>query len=292
MKYELKDLITFSTIAKLKSFSKTAKTLETSKSNITKRINELESDLKMNLIYRTTRDVNLTDSGKKFLKYCNNILEATNNLDDFIDSSSELSGNLKIALPPYYSRHNVVPYLKDFLEKYPNLKLNITLDEDPINIIEKGYDLQVRIQIPDDENLNVTKLSKNSKVLCASPKYLKEKGTPKTPEELANHNCIVFAENQLWQFKKKNGKKITNFEPNGNIKCNNGEIIKELILSGAGLTIKSDCDIKDEIKSKKIIVLLDEYEVINKTEFYAVFSKSRNESPKIKAFIDFFKSQK
>jgi len=288
MKYKLRDLITFVNVINLKSFSKTAKVLNISKSNVTKRINDLEKNIGINLIARTTREVNLTPDGKKFLEHCNKILKASQNLDGFIDSYKGVYGTLRIVLPPYYSRYHVVPYMNDFLKKYPDLTLDIVLDEDPVNIIEEGFDLQVRIQIPQDENLQVAKLSTNSKVLCASPKYLKKYSIPKKPEDLRNHNCIIFGENQLWKF-RKTGQITTMKDLKGNVRCNNGEIIKELVLSGSGITVKSDCDIQNEIKSGKIVTLLNDYEIINETEFYAVYPDAINESPKIKAFVDFFK---
>lgn len=292
MKYELRDLITFVNVVNLKSFSKTAQMLNISKSIITKRINDLEAEIGINLLARTTREVNLTPDGRTFLDYCHHILKKSEDLNNFIDSHKGVCGILRVVLPPYYSRHNIVPYIKDFLTQYPQLSLDITLDEDPINLIEEGYDLQVRIQIPEEENLELTKLSDNSKVLCASPQYLEKNGIPNHPKDLEQHNCIVFGENSSWKFRKKGEKNIIQLRnPSGNIRCNNGEIIKELILSGSGITVKSSCDIQNEIQDGTIVTLLNDYDIINKTQFYAVYPSSRNIPPKVQAFIDFFQNK-
>jgi DNA-binding transcriptional LysR family regulator len=292
MKYDLKDIITFTNVAKLKSFTRASEVLNISKSVVTTRINDLEKALGMTLLARTTRDVNLTTDGHNFLNHCNALLQKVESLDDFLDSYKGINGTLRIVLPPYFSRYHVVPYLEEFLREYPSLKLDIKLTENPVNIIEESFDLQVRIQISTEENLEVAKLMMNRKIVCASPKYLEKHPAPKTPQELLNHNCIVFGENAVWKFKQKNKKGVIEISDlKGNIKCDNGEVIKELVLAGVGITIKSACDVENEIKEKKLVVLLKDYEAINETEFYIVYPTGRNTSPKIKAFIKFFQKK-
>jgi DNA-binding transcriptional LysR family regulator len=114
MKYDLKDITTFTTIAKLKSFTKASASLNISKGVVTTRINDLEKALGMSLLARTTREVNLTTDGKNFLNHCNAILEKVDDLDDFLDSYKGINGSLRIILPPYFSRYHIVPYLNEF----------------------------------------------------------------------------------------------------------------------------------------------------------------------------------
>ena len=292
MKYDLKDLITFMRVAKLQSFSKAAQNLNISKTVVTTRINDLEKELGMSLLARTTREVNLTTDGHNFFKHCEIILKQVENLDDFLDSYKGISGTLRIVLPPYFSRYHIVPHLAEFLKKYPDLKLDTFLTENPINIIEEGFDLQIRIQIPEEENLQVAKLMMNRKIICASPQYLAKHGAPQSPQDLLQHNCLVFGENSVWKFKHKTKKTITELrDMKGSVKCDNGEIIKELTLAGLGITLKSISDIENEVKEKKLIVLLKDYEAVNETQFYAVYPNGRNTSPKIKAFVDFFQKK-
>lgn len=292
MRFDLKSIETFIYVAQLKSFIRTAEALNTAKSHITTRINNLEKLTKMTLLARTTREVNLTSDGEEFLQYCKSIMEEVENLENFLHKKKDMEGVLKIAIPPYFSRYHIVPYLKEFLKLHPSLKLDFSLTENPVNIIEEGYDLQVRIQIPEEENLTTEKLMSNEKVVCASKEYLKKHGTPKTPEDLLNHNCIVFGENKTWEFRHIKTKKVTQLRNiESQIKCNNGEIIKELILAGDGITLKSARDIEDEIKSGKIVLLLQDYEIIHKTWFYAVYPSKKYKSPKIKAFIEFFQNK-
>jgi DNA-binding transcriptional LysR family regulator len=127
---------------------------------------------------------------------------------------------------------------------------------------------------------------------CASPKYLEKHGTPKDPRDLLSHNCLIFGENTTWNFKHKVSRQVTKLsDMAGNISCNNGEIIKELTLSGVGITLKSARDINDEIKSGELIVLLKDYEITDKTQFYAVYPSSKYMSPKIRAFVEFFQNK-
>jgi DNA-binding transcriptional LysR family regulator len=292
MKYDLKLIETFIYVAQLKSFIRTAETLKIAKSHVTNRINQLEKLTGITLLARTTRDVNLTSEGKEFLEHCRSIMDQVENLDDFLNKKKGINGILKIILPPYFSRHHIVPYLGDFLSIHPDLKLDIMLTEDPVNIIEEGFDLQVRIQIPDEENLRVEKLMTNNKIICSSPKYLRKHGIPHTPEDLLKHNCVVFGENTVWKLRSKKTHKITQLhEMKGNMRCNNGEIIKELILAGNGITLKSSRDVEEEIKRGKIKVLLPDYEVLNATFFYVVYSAKKYKSPNIRAFIEFFQGK-
>ncbi len=292
MKYDLKDLVIFIHVAQLKSFVKTSQVLKISKTVVSSRIISLEKTLKINLLARTTRSVNLTGDGIIFYDYCQSIIEKVDSLDDFMQTYREINGTLKIALPPYFSRYYIVPHLEEFCAKYPELKLDIYATENPVDIITESYDLQVRIQIPEEETLQVTKLMENKKVLCASKEYLTKHQKPKNLEDLKDHNCIIFGENNIWNFRNKKSGKITRIsDMKGNIKCNNGEMIKELILNGNGITIKSMVDIQDEIKNGKIITLLNEYDIINKTQFYATYPKARYTSPRVKAFIDFFQEK-
>jgi len=289
MKYDFKDLQTFIAVAKLQSFIKAAQALNISKTAITTRIANLEKKLGIILLARTTRVTSLTTDGKIFLEYCENVIKKVEDLDDFIAAKKEVSGVLKIAIPPYFSRYHIVPYLSEFLSKYPKLKLDIALTENPINIISECFDLQIRIQIPSDENLEISKLMTNKKVVCASPKYLQKHGTPKQPRDLLNHNCIIFGENNIWTFQRHNSRDFINLhDMTGNIKCDNGEIVKELVLCGLGITLKSARDIEEEIAQGKLVALLEDYKIIHQTQFYIVYPQGRYLSPKIKAFVDFF----
>ncbi len=292
MKYDLKDIILFTYVAKLKSFARAAEMLGVSKTVASSRISELEKSLKLSLLTRTTREVNLTNDGKIFFDYCVSIVEKIEHLDDFLEGYQEVNGVLKIVIPPYFSRYHIVPYLEEFLHKYPDLKLEICLTENPVDIINDGFDLQIRIQIPEEEDLEVAKLVNNKKAVCANPEYLAKHGTPKHPRDLLAHNCIIFGENITWQFKHKISREVTTLsDMSGNISCNNGEIIKELVLSGIGITLKSARDIGDEIAAGDLVVLLQDYEIIDKTQFYAVYPSAKYMSPKIKAFIEFFQQK-
>ena len=293
MKYDLKDIITFTHVAKLRSFIKTAKILNVSKAVVSNRINALENSLKLTLFLRTTREVNLTDDGRIFFDYCSSLAENVKILDEFLQDHQKISGQLKLVLPSYFSRYYIVPHLEEFFQKYPSLKLDISLTENPINIISEAiWYLQVRNQIPEEEDLEIAKLMTNHKIVCASPKYLAKYGKPKNPKDLLNHNCLIFGENNIWQFKHKSTKELIKIcDMNGNVKCDNGEIIKELVMAGIGITLKSIKDVEEEIKSEKLITLFPDYEIINQTQFYAVYPARKYMSPRIRAFIEFFREK-
>ncbi len=290
--YDMKDILAFTYVARLGSFVRAAEALRISKSATSGRITELEKAINMTLFARTTREVNITTEGKEFFTYCLKLLDAAKDMDDYLQRRQDINGTLRIALPPYFSRYFIVPHLNRFLAKYPKLKLDIALAENPINIINEGYDLQIRIQRPtDEEGLEVSHIMSNHKVAVASPRYLEEYGTPTKPRDLLWHNCIRFGENTTWQFKHKISHEIVKLQDmTGNISCTNGEIIKELLLADTGIAVKSSRDIEDEIREGKLVLLLNDYEVMNETEFYAVYPINRHPSPKTQAFIKFFQN--
>lgn len=293
MKHNLEDIIAFAYVAKFKSFTKAANFLNIARAVITLRVSRLEKEMDLVLLIRTTRDVSLTSEGESFAKYCELLIKKYEGLDDFLDKNrGSISGVLKIVLPPYFSRYHIVPYLDEFLKKYPKLTLEIILTENPVNIISEGFDLQIRIQVPEEEDLETAKLVVNSKILCASKEYIVKHPIIKNPRDLLNHNCIIFGENNVWKFKHQiTGDMVELRDMWGNIRCDNGEIIKELLLSGVGVTLKSACDIADELQDGRIVALLPDYEVMHKTQFYAVYPAQRKASPKIMAFVEFFQEK-
>jgi DNA-binding transcriptional LysR family regulator len=292
MKYNLRDILIFTHVARLRSFARASEVLGISKTVVSTRVSELEKLLGISLLARTTREVNLTGEGKVFFDYCNSVLEKVENLDEFLYKHKGISGTLRLALPPYFSRYYIVPHLEEFLRKYPDLKLDILLTEKSVNIILEGYDLQIRIHVPEEEGLQVARLMKNYKVICASKEYIDKFGKPQEPQDLLHHNCLLFGEDDTWRFKHKVSNKIIKLDNiSGSVKCSDGEIIKDLLLAGVGIAVKSTIDIESEIVLGKIILLLESYEVINETEFYAVYPAGKYISPKVKAFIDFFQEK-
>lgn len=293
MKFDLKDVETFVLVANMRSFSKAAKLQNLSANQISVRIKNLEKSLNMNLFARTTREVNLTSDGKNLFSYFKSVIEKVEDVNNFIDRTKEISGVMRIVIPPYFSRYHIAPYLEEFLQEYPKLKIEITSTENPINIIAGGYDLQIRIQTPgEEEGLEIAKLATNHKILCASRAYIKKHGKPTKPDDLLKHNCIVFGENSTWKFKHKKTGAISELKKiAGNVKCDNGEIIKELVLAGIGITVKSSRDIEEEITSGKLVVLLEDYKVLHETEFYVVYPAGKYKSEKVMCFVDFFRKK-
>ncbi len=288
--YNIKDLETFNYVANLRSFAKASEVLNISRAVVTTRIIELEKILKMTLLTRTTRRVNLTSDGKKFLTFCKSILTEVENLDNFLNQNSGISGVLRMVLPPYFGRYYVAPYLKDFLAKYPNLELEITITDNLINIIDRGYDLQIRNSLPQEKDLKAEKLSDSKKIICATPEYIAMHSHIRTPEDLIKHNFFSLGKNNVLRLRNKITNRFSNiYDLNSNVKCGNVDMVKELVLSSAGVALQSLCYIEKEIKEKKLVTLLDDYEVVNKMTFYAVYPECKYRSPRLEAFINFLR---
>lgn len=292
IRYVLEDIAVFIYVAQFKSFARAADFLGFSRSVVSSTIAKLEASLELTLFTRTTRVVNLTNDGEVLFKYCSMLMAQLNAFNDLMQYIHGTNGALRITMPLCFGKSYIVPYLSGFLSSHPGLKLEILLTEDPVDILEEGYDLQICAQSPQGEDLEITKLMTNHKVVCAAAQYLEQYGIPTHPKDLLKHNCLIFGENTVWKFRHKITQEIIELRDiQGNIRCNNSEIIKGLLLLNYGITLSSIGDIEDEIKTGKVVCLFPEYNVINEATFYAVYPKAHNIPERVKVFVKFFQKK-
>lgn len=287
---DILSLRVFEKVAALRSFSKAAHVLKFSQVMISKRIAKLESQWGVRLFERSSKSVELTIDGHRLLKACHHILNTITLETQHIAASSELSGTLKLITPPFFFRPNIVPHLNEFFSRYPQLKLDIILTENHLDLIEHGAHVEIRVGNVEPTPYEQRILCVNSKVICATPDYLARHGTPTCPTDLYHHNCLIFGENRFWRLIGPNRQRY-DLELTGNVRCNNGEIIKELVLSGLGITLKSRRDIETELASGALVDLFPELTIENKTMVYANYPKNVLWEPQITAFLSFLGEQ-
>ncbi|MGL4094190.1 LysR family transcriptional regulator [Agrobacterium cavarae] len=282
----LGDLEVFASVAASGSMSVAAKALGYSPAVISKRIKRLEEKLGARLFQRTTRQISLTEAGQGFHQRILAVLEGLEEAEDFVSGRSNmLTGALKVSASTSFGRMHVAPHLKGFMDQHPSLSINLTLSDDFIDIVAGGYDLAIRIADLSDSSLVARRLAPVRRVLCASRTYVEEHGLPQTIEDLKNHRCLPAHNNDLWRLEGPEG--AFNLRPEGLLVTNSSEVIREAVISGLGIALRSTWDIGPELKSGALVQVLPAYEGSRNVALSAVYSSRRFLPAKVRLFIDY-----
>jgi LysR family transcriptional regulator for bpeEF and oprC len=286
----LEDIEIFINVVEQMSFSKAARKLKLSAPIVTRHIAKMESHLGVRLLQRNTRQVSLTEAGALFYENCLNLLHTYSaSVKQVRSLSHEVVGTLKIGLPASISYFFITTFLHQFIKKYPNLKIDIVNGNHLIDLLSSGFDLVIHCGELSDSSLFCKKIGEWSKVTCASPKYLKSKGTPKNPEDLRHHNCLDHYDNRdnTWKYLIKDEMQAA--QVNGNIRSNTSMDLKNLAVSGLGIVYLPSFTIREEIKMGTLKPILTSYQV-PALSVYAVYPSGRYLSNKVKLFIGFIKT--
>ena len=253
---------------------------------VSKRISLLEDRLGARLFQRTTRQLTLTETGEGFFKRVVDILNLVEEAEDFVSRRNiSPKGLLKVSAPTSFSRMHIAPYLADFFERYPEIELDIHLTDRFVDIIRDGYDIAIRIGELKDSTMVARKLAPNHRVICASPEYIQKHGMPKSLQDLDYHNCLSAGAQEYWRLEGPEGPKSVKLK--GNVRTNSSEFVRELVLSGLGIALRSTWDVANEIKTGKLQVLLPEYSGSSNVAIYAVYPCRDFMPAKVNAFIEF-----
>jgi len=266
-----------------------AEHLQLAKSAVSRRLSELEEKLGVELFHRSTRKINLTDSGLAFYQRCTQIL------DDLIEaefsvtqSHQEIRGKIKIAAPLSFGLMHLAPAIIDFKKLHPAVTFDIDFSDREVDLIQEGFDVAVRIAELKDSSLIARKLAELSTVVCASPEYLSQHGEPKTPEELEQHDCITYSyleQPELWNFLDKNGSSIA-ITVQQIIRVNNGEFMRDAAAEGLGIIRQPTFISYKDIAAGKLRPILQEY-TSAPVNVYAIYPPTRHLSQRVRQFIDF-----
>lgn len=253
---------------------------------VSKRVSLLEERLGARLFQRTTRQLTLTETGEGYYKRVLDILSLISEADDFVSRRNTIPrGVLKLTAPTSFSRFHLAPYLTKFLEKYPEIQLDVHLTDAFVDIIREGFDLAIRIGELEDSSLVARKLSPDTRIIVASPAYLEKYGTPRSLKDLDNHNCLCAGAQEAWALEGP-GERHT-IRVKGNIRSNSAELIREALLSGIGLGLRGSWEIGPEIKSGRLQVVLPQYRGSSKMAIYAVYPSRDYMPAKVDVFLEF-----
>lgn len=284
----LQALEVFVKVAELKSFSGAATALGLSRTVVSDRVRELEEALGVRLLQRTTRRVALTEPGGAFLDRIRLGLAA---LEEAAAEASSLSaeprGVLRVNAPMSFGFRHLAPALGAFMQRYPEVRVELTLTDRLVNLIEDNVDVAIRIGELRDSSLIARKLATCRMILCASPRYLKRMGAPKHPSEIGDHACLFYTywlEGDEWRFKRKNQEVVVR-AGNAALRSNNGDAIAEAAAEGAGIALQPSFIAGPLIKQGRLIEVLPAWRA---AEFgvYAVHAQSQFVPAKSRAFID------
>ncbi|MEM9330150.1 MAG: LysR family transcriptional regulator [Pseudomonadota bacterium] len=280
------DLEVFSKVVSMGSMSAAAREMGLSPAVISKRLQRLEERLGTRLLHRTTRQISLTESGQGFYERVVAILAGVEEAEAFVARRSTLArGLLKISAPTSFGRMHIAPHLVKFMRANPELRVNLELSDTYVDIVSRGYDLAIRIGELPDSTLVARRLAPVRRILCAAPKYLEKAGEPKTLEDLDHHSVIPPHYSSPWKLEGDEG--IVTYRPDSTLQTNSSEVVRETVIAGLGIALRSTWDISEELKSGQLKRVLHRYSSSKGLGIYAVYP-SRNFLPaKVRLFIDY-----
>lgn len=279
----------FVKVAELKSFSAAAAALDLSRTLVSERVRDLERDLGVRLLQRTTRRVSLTEPGAAFLERVRVGLSA---LDEAAAEASSLSaeprGVLRVNAPMSFGFRHIAPALGPFMRQHPAVRIELTLTDRLVNLVEDNVDVAIRIGDLRDSSLIARKLATCRMMLVASPGYIKRHGAPKRPSDINNHVRLFYTlwlNGDEWRFRRKNEQVIVR-AGEAALRSNNGDAIAEAAAEGAGLALQPDFIVGPLIKRGKLVELLPSW-LAAEFGVYAVHAQNQFTPAKSRAFIDY-----
>jgi DNA-binding transcriptional LysR family regulator len=282
----LGDLEIFASVVATGSMSLTGRALGFSPAVISKRIKRLEDRLGTRLLQRTTRQISLTEAGQGFYDRVLAILAGLEEAEAYIAGrSSQMHGTLKISAPTSFGRLHIAPHLKSFMQAHPELALNLVLSDEFVDIVGGGFDLAIRIAELTDSSLVARKLAPVRRVLCASPAYVEAHGMPRDIDDLRRHICLPAHNFDPWRLEGPQGSLI--FRPEGRLVTNSSEVVREAVIAGLGIALRSTWDIGGELRDGRLVQVLPAYEGSHNVTLSAVYPSRQFLPAKVRVFIDF-----
>jgi DNA-binding transcriptional LysR family regulator len=285
----LAEMMAFAKVVETKSFSAAADALRTSKSLVSKQVSNLESALGVKLLNRTTRRMSLTEIGAAYYEHCARIAQEIDAAAETVTQlQAEPRGVLKITSPVIFSSMHLAPALQTFLKRYEHVDVELNASDRVIDIVEEGYDLAIRITENPSPTMVARKIGPVRWVTCASPDFLKRHGAPRTPQELNDHQCLVYlglpAQHSGWRYRV--GSKEVTMHVTGKCRVNNSEVLLQLALGGAGIVMFPTYILGPYLKSGRLVEILADSVANPDTYLYATYLPNRYMLPKVRAFID------
>jgi DNA-binding transcriptional LysR family regulator len=260
---DFEGLAIFAKVAECRSFADAATELRLSRATVSKAVQRIEARLGARLIIRTARRFELTEAGRDLVGRAANILAEGEAAEDFAQAKSRMpKGTVRLAAPMSFGASHVAPLLPQFVEIYPDISVDLHLNDAMTDLLGEGFDAAVRIAVEPGASLAVRRLCEMPRYLVGAPKYLNTYGKPEHPLHLAQHRCICYSytrTNEVWRFAK--GRKSASVRPSGPLRLNNGDAIMSALIAGTGLGILPDFFLREALESKRLERLLPDWSI-------------------------------
>jgi DNA-binding transcriptional LysR family regulator len=283
------EMAAFVKVVDSKGFSAAAPALGLSPSAVSKLVTRLETRLGVRLLQRTTRALHLTEEGEAFYAAARRIVGDIEALENQITGERGTPhGLLKVTTSLAFATHQLAPVLSEFLARHPAVQLELLPTDRVIDMVEEGVDIAIRIGRLADTSFMARKIGEDKRLICAAPDYLARHGTPRQPEDLMRHACIVSRERphlNRWEFRVDG--EVREIEVSGRVAVNEGEAQMQFALQGVGIVRLTRLTVAQAIREGRLVSLLDDFSADQPVPIHAVYPHRRHLAPKVPAFVNF-----
>lgn len=289
------ELKAFCLVAASGGFSPAARQLGLATSSVTRLVDALEERLGVALLNRSTRSVTLTDSGRTYLEEARRVLEQLDAADEAVATGNgELKGMLRVAAPVSFAALHITPILPELRARHPRLSLDLRLSDEAASLVDESIDVAIRIGRVDPEaRLVARRLAGHRRLLCASPGYLLDRGTPILPADLVHHDVLQFGQHRVWRLRSiETGQDALVEEEiavDAVLQANSGELLRQAAIAGLGIAMLAHWLVRDDVAAGRLVPVLQGYQANPgpmDVALYALYQPNRRGSHKIRAFVD------
>lgn len=289
---KLASMKVFATVVQTGSFSAAAETLALSKAMVSKHIRALEDILGARLLNRTNRSVHLTEPGATYLELCKPILTAVEEAERAVlEMNIEPRGALKLTAPSSLGTFHLVPAIAEYEERYPEVRVLLALQDPRVDLVEEGLDLAIRVGKLPDSSLIARRLASVPVIVCGAPAYFEAHGIPRTPDDLPQHNCLLYTEwtpKGQWRFKGPDGEFMV--PVSGDFEANLGDAVRMAAVSGRGLVQLLAYVVDSDLRASRLQAVLTNY-APDEMPIHAVYPHRKHLAATVRTFVEFLQER-
>jgi DNA-binding transcriptional LysR family regulator len=284
---KLRSMEIFIAVVDAGNFTAAASRFNLSPVMVGKHIAQLEATLGARLLTRTTRRQSLTEIGAQYADQCRAILAQIEAAERGAEAMRSVPrGRLRVTAPTSFGNEWLAPALTDYLRLHPEVSVDLNLNDRTVDLVDEGYDAAIRIGALDDSGMIARPLQPYKMAICAAPGYLRQRGTPHTPQELAQHECLDFVVGDIgvsWRLQSVHGKHAL---PPSRFRANNGQALRMAALKDFGIVMQAEVLLAQDIAAGRLVPILSDYLPAPRA-MHVVYPRDRRATPKLTTFIDF-----
>lgn len=279
----------FAVLCRQKTLAAAARELDITPSAATKRLSQMETNLGVKLVNRTTRKLSLTSEGEMYLDYATKILADIEDMELVVSKWKETPGGiLRVNAPLGFGRTYIAPVISEFVKHYQDVAVQLILTDAPIHFPEDSIDVSIRFGDPPDSRVIAKRLAPCRRLLCAAPAYLERYGIPQAPQDLLQHNCIVIRQNEqtatIWRFTKDD--QTESVKVGSRLSTNDGQVALKWAISGHGILMRSEWDLSRYVRNGQLKLVLEDYST-PPANIYAIYQQKATLSAKVALFVNY-----